>query len=183
MAALPRPGAIPRIAVVRRTYGNRPGEGEGIRIKAGTKLAVGDKSGDLQVITVARYKQLRDGKLVTPFDNATDGAAVVKDDSTRAGRPMHEEQGAAIRGNKGQFAKKKAEAGAKPQPVRPTNLRAASRRRTQVVQDPPAPEAISSAQPSPPDGSQTGQSTPASSSPAGPLLNSSLFKKRGTRAG
>jgi hypothetical protein len=59
------------VAVVTRTYQGL----EGNRVFAGTRFAVGKTQGDLRVITLARYNQLKDNKLVRPFGEEDAGAA------------------------------------------------------------------------------------------------------------
>lgn len=58
------------ILKVTRTYGGL----EGRRIKAGTKLAVGGKHEDLQVITAARANQLKNAGLAQPWTPEPAGA-------------------------------------------------------------------------------------------------------------
>jgi hypothetical protein len=58
------------IAVVTRTYQGL----EGNRVFAGTRFAVGKPQGDLAVITLPRYNQLKENKLVRPFGEEDGGA-------------------------------------------------------------------------------------------------------------
>jgi hypothetical protein len=68
------------IAVVTKTYAGQ----EGLRVKAGTRFAVGRESGGLPVITKARYEALRIGKLVRAFGEQDTKAKEV----ARVARPL-----------------------------------------------------------------------------------------------
>lgn len=170
---------IPNICVVTRTYGNRQGEGEGVRVKAGTRFAIADsidgmdmllsakRNGSTKEQRIARYKQLLGGRLVAPFDPDTDGAAAP------AARPA---PAAPARKPEDQKAKRPVEKGAVlKSPLTPGG----GKRVTKVDSSPPAPKVIRQA--SGPAGSPDGKETPASSSQADPASNKSGSKTRGNR--
>lgn len=172
----------PDIAVAARTFGNSKSL-EGLRVKAGTRFAIGKPIDGLQVITVARYNALRQVGLVRPL-NETDTQAAP---AARASRARYTETAEQIEAND------KAEAAAeKPKTItsetmRRPSARAAARRRTQEP-DPPAPRRLSppkSPSVDAPAGSQNGNPAPASSSAAGPAssTSSTSSKPRGRRRG
>ena len=165
----------PEIAVAIRTFGNSKMH-EGVRVKAGTKFAVGKPQGGLPLLTYARFRQLVQGKLVRPLTPEDAAAAPAAKDPTKPrSRAVHEEVGAQIEANR---EAEQAEA----KPKRPTqSARAASRRRTQDP-EPPAPVPLNSkAKAAVPTGSPNGTEPQPSSSPEAPPSNSSTSRPRGRR--
>ena len=149
------------ICVVTRAYGGA----EGRRVKAGTRFAIDQEREGLQVISRARFQQLRDARLVKPF-GAEDAAAApgaatyaARTPRTLDGKPLTESTPGGP-GEKG-----------------PRATRAAARRRTQEA----APEAPAPL--SPRAGSPTGAGKPSSASPEGQASGGSTSGRRGTRRG
>jgi hypothetical protein len=179
----------PEIAVAIRTFGNNKSH-EGVRVKAGTRFAVGKPAGDLKLITAARYRALASQRLVAAWDPKNERAIQV--DTSRAGRPLYQEAVEQITTNRrAERLEKKAEA-QKKAAARPTTpgsaTRAAARRRTQDP-NPAAPQKLNvedGANPQTaavPRGSRTGAAPPSSSSPEDQASNTSArnSKPRGTR--
>jgi hypothetical protein len=163
---------IPDIAVATRTFGNSKMQ-EGLRVKAGTRFAVEKPSGDLKIITTARYKQLYFAGLVRPFGDGDMAAAP-------AVRPVEERVGEEIEAR--QQAEKAAKAAPGPRPSqRAAAAREAAVRRCQDP-EPPAPKRLDNpakpSAPSVPTGSQTGAPASASSLPEAPASNSSSPSSR-----
>lgn len=173
--------STPEIAVATRTFGNSKMQ-EGLRVKAGTRFAVGKPQGGLQMITAARYRQLLAVRLVRPLGPEDAAAAPAADDPSRK-RPIDSHAAEAIEKNE---AEAKANVEKPKEPMRRPSARAAARRRTQEP-DPPAPRLIRPAsQPAAaPVGSPNGSPAPASSSAAGPASSTSATssKPRGRRRG
>ena len=156
---------IPEIAVAVRTFGNSKMQ-EGIRVKAGTRFAVGKPQGDLKLLTVARFGALKAQGLMRGL-NDEDTAALPK-------RPIEERTAEQIAKNR-----------AVPKPItaesiRRPSVRAAARRRTQE-QDPPAPRRLNptkpEAEPAPP-GSPNGTAQQPSLSAVDPASNTSKTTSR-----
>lgn len=172
--------STPEIAVAIRTFGNSKMQ-EGLRVKAGTRFAVGKPQGGLQLLTPARYRQLLAARLVRPL-GAEDAAAAPSAGDPSKKRPVDAHAADAIEQNEAEAA-----ANEKPkEPMRRPSARAAARRRTQEA-DPPAPRLIRPAsQPAAaPVGSPNGSPAPASSSAAGPAssTSSTSSRPRGRRRG
>lgn len=167
---------IPEIAVATRTFGNSKMQ-EGIRVKAGTRFAVEKPSGDLKVITSARYKQLFFAGLVRPLGDQDAAAAP-------AARPQEARVGEEIASREEAEKAAKANAAAAKGP-RPSQRAAAVREaavKRSLDPEPPAPKRLENpAKPSDtsvPNGSPNGTTPPASSSPAVPASNSSPITSR-----
>jgi hypothetical protein len=168
----------PEIAVAVRTFGNSKMQ-EGIRVKAGTRFAVGNPQGNLRVITIARYRQLLATGLVRPLGLDDVQAAPSADDpsASRAGRPVHEAAGQQIAANREADKPK----GITAETLKRPSTREAARRRT-LNPEPPAPKRLDPP-PAAPNGSQNGQTQSASSSAADPASNTSgtTSRRRGRR--
>lgn len=156
---------FPQIAVAVRTFGNS-NSFEGLRVKAGTRFAVGAPQGGLKQITVARYQQLKAQGLMRGLEEADAKAAPAADMRTKQRPTMRP------------LSPLKADA--KEPAVRRPSPREAARRKQQA--EPPAPRPLNT-KAAVQGGSPAGTDAPASSSAADPALNTLTSKPRGTRRG
>jgi hypothetical protein len=141
------------ICVVQRAYGGA----EGIRVKAGTRFAVGAKVDGMQTITKPRYNELLTRHLVRPLAEADQAAAPAARPTRR--RPV---------------VNQNDQSG--PAPVTSESLRDITRRRSQDPA-PPAPKEIIR----PLSGSPDGTAKPSLSSPEAQASSSSTSTRRGRR--
>lgn len=180
---MPRPEA-PTIAVAIRTFGNSRSH-EGLRVKAGTRFAIGKALDGLPLLTDARFKALRDAGLVRGINDADLVAAPGA--RALAQNVRYAEQGPGVAQNLEAEANEKKASEVAPTAARPTNSREKSRRRTQETEPPaPAPLTNSSLQKhatSGRRGSKTGAILSSSSSPEDQALKPLTSRQRGTRRG
>lgn len=158
----------PEIAVATRTFGNSKHQ-EGVRVKPGMRFAVGKPQPGMKLITIGRYRELAAKRLLRPLGEQ-DAAAAPKVQESRVGLPPA----------------KREQGGPSVTVTRPSDTRAAARKRATQEKDPPAPAKVT--QPSPAassnaqNGSQDGKAKASSSSAGAQASDSSPASSR-TRRG
>lgn len=140
------------IAVVKRTYQGL----EGNRVFAGTRFAVGKPSGDLKVISLARFNQLTANGLARPLGEE-DAKALPRARYGAGFTQVIEGEGTGVKTAR--------------------SVRQAARQRARQDENPSPPKAIA------PLGSQTGAVKPVASSQAVPPSATSTSTSRGRRGG
>lgn len=142
----------PDVCVVRKTYQGK----EGLRVKEGTRFAVGKEKDGLPVLDNARYQALLQQKLVRPLGPQDAKAAP-------GARPLEPKEipPTTLTGAGGKL---------------PRARRQAARARLKQDESPPAPKKMGG-----PSGSPTGEASPSASSPEGQASSSSTSRRRGTR--